>query len=90
MARLVKSAPDVLIARYNTPENEHEEVKFSTFPHIRLYLKDNTEIAFWNYGEDPDNTYNELRFWMNEHSPAFRAFLDSQKADKKQKKSEEL
>lgn len=76
LAALCKPAEDIVIARYNTPDNEHEQVKFSRFPMIRLYTKDNQEIDFWEYGDDPDNMFNEWKAFMNEHSAAFRNVLN--------------
>lgn len=72
LADYVKDSDDVMIAKFNTPENEVDGLKIAKFPSMRLYTKENKKgIEFKD-----EHSMENYKIFLNQHSSNFRAHYD--------------
>jgi len=73
LAEFVKGEDDIVIAKFNSIENELNEFAVTKQPTIRFHTRDNKDGI--DFTGDARNM-TELQTFMAEHSAAFRAHYD--------------
>jgi len=74
LAIYTKASDDLVIARFNAPQNEVENLTVPKYPYFLLYPKDNKQgVEF----REPVKTLDTFKIFLNEHSSAFREHYNS-------------